>query len=149
MTSKRENILADIKETIETIIAGATYTNTIRTVTRSPIDYDELPDDQLPLVIIDDIRNGTENLIPYTTKDINSLFELDLIVVYRANSNLSTGVNSIIEDVKKAIYVDTSRNNNADMTHIVNVTSEKTEKKNTIIINFRISVDYVYPSDTP
>ena len=149
MASKRELILQNLKTTVEAIIAGATYNNTVKFCTRNPIDVDEISDDQIPFCIIDDIRNSTEILTPLTTKDINSIFELDIIAVYRAASNLSTGANSLVEDFKIAIYTDVSRNNNADLTHITSVTMEKTEKKNTVVITFRITVDYIYESLDP
>ncbi len=144
ISSKRWLILTDIVNNLRNITPINGYTNKINYVSNDPIDYDEIDDAQIPFIIVDDIENAIEIITPFTNIHLDSELEIIIKVIWRSTTDLSKNLDTIIKDVKTALYNDITRGGQALFSEITNVEIEKTEKLNTVIINFSTTIEYTH-----
>lgn len=111
----KENILANLKTVITAIKKASGYNNDIAYVDRQ---YQEMGNYEYPATFINDIRE-------INTKVLKDLISVDLtiqvICFVHAETNVSTELNKFLEDVAKAITVDTTRGGEAKRTDITDI----------------------------
>jgi hypothetical protein len=153
MASRRENILENIRTTLASITTGNGYNTDIVKVTRAVrrpdlriVDFTDNPQ----AFVID----GPEALVEMTNKHMAAIVGKDdgglLVEIYVImSSSSSTTINALIEDVKKAIYADTTRGGYAIHTKLPHneIQYDRDYPYNTVIFSCRVLYDY--PADTP
>ena len=118
-TSIRENILADLKTTLEAITIASGYNNTIASVQRWDSRGNNCVD--VPCIVI---NSGQEEKRPEPNPQATCKFTVYLDIWDRQDDDETRSSDQIISgllaDVGKALMVDPTRGGNAEDTNILN-----------------------------
>ena len=116
--SKRENIVADIVDTLVTTTKDDTTRLTIKKVTREPVIVEDLAATAMPCLYVQSATESRE----YGTMGGEIDGELEILMHLYVNSNTrDSDRNLLLEILENAIMVDTTRNSNAVDTKLTNV----------------------------
>ena len=124
-TSIRENILAELKTTLEAITVAHGYANTIASVQRWNQRGNPLA--LVPCIVV---NSGQEEKKPEPNPQATCKFTIYLDVWYRQDDDETRPsdqiISSLLADVEKALMVDPTRGGNAEDTNILNNTPFET-----------------------
>lgn len=148
-TSIRENILAELKTTLEAITVAHGYTNTIASVQRWNQRGNSLA--LVPCIVI---NSGQEEKRPEPNPQATCKFTIYLDVWYRQDDDETRPSDQIISgllaDVEKALMVDPTRGGNAEDTNILNnVTFETVEGQPSFGIILELEIVYKHKLTDP
>lgn len=146
MTSKKESILANLKTTCEGITIAAGYNLTVAHVERDLKHFEELPESQFPALFVvdsDEVING--EIGHYQRND----FTPSIVGYIRKTTEVSTELNKLEEDVKKALMVDITRGGYAVRTIITNVFKAKGFLAPYAAFEIALKVDYRSTFENP
>jgi len=148
-TSIRENILAELKTTLELITAAHGYANTIASVQRWNQRGNSLA--LVPCIVI---NSGQEVKKPEPNPQATCRFTIYLDVWYRQDDDETRPsdqiISSLLADVEKAIMVDPTRGGNAEDTNILNnVTFETVEGQPSFGVIVELEIAYKHKLTDP
>ena len=119
--SEREEVLADIKTTLEGITEAAGYNTTIKYISRDEYeDFTDFQIDKYPLLLVLD---GDEDVVSFT----NDMDKGTMNVIVTAlmcgedGTPTSTEMNRLLRDIRKILYVDRGRGCHAIYTQITRI----------------------------
>tara|TARA_R100000808_G_C2150261_1_gene158963 strand:- start:2797 stop:3240 length:444 start_codon:yes stop_codon:yes gene_type:complete len=109
----RENILANLKSTLEGITTGNGYNTTVNAVYDNPLSLSEVDTTNLPII---DISIGAEDYTPLLGGNVFNLncdFLFRIYVRDDGSNNIRSQINNLLEDIDKAIIQDGTRGSTA------------------------------------
>ena len=104
----RENIFANLKTTLETIVAGATYDNTVAEVRRYNINDQALG--SYPLIVITPgTETGNDEAFPLLKCVLEVILEVWISPAEDETTATDTLLNSLLGDIKRSLMQDITR----------------------------------------
>ena len=146
--SQRENIIADIVTTLETITKANSYTYDINTVTRDVKHFREL--NGYPSILV---LNGGQ---AYEPEDVGAAYLRSNLIVrlrgmVRATSSIETVANYFLNDIETALCADDARRcgDYAEDTHPYNLKMYDGKDDDIQIFDFDFEIWYNYLYGSP
>jgi hypothetical protein len=144
MTTVRDQILDNLVTTLQSIVTP-TYSNTMKIASREIKHWEDVG--RFPASYV---TGDIEKLSRGDVKDrINALWTVEILVYVKHRKNLSDEIESLIGDVRTAIFVDRTRGGLALDTVINNITNMSKWIKPIGIFTAELNILYEYDKGTP
>jgi len=136
---ERNNILENVKTTLEEIREGDTYNYTPAKVTREPLSFDAV--EFFPTYVVLD---GPEDFEYYGKRVVNSFMVL-IRCIHKAERGFdySTKINNMIKDIRHALVQDVERGGYASNTEIIHVETDEGWIPDRVTCEITVRIQYL------
>ena len=146
--AKREAILDDVVATLKTITRDNGYNNDMATVKRTPVNDSTLQMKDYPAASVVWKREDKDiQGMPYDY--VQNDLTLTVRCVIRANEDIESELNLMIDDVEKALTSSPTRGGNAELTDPLLITVFQGESESILYFDYDFHVRYFYVWGNP
>lgn len=151
MASSRLKIKDDLVSALQGIDGGQGYNHEVKLVSEKRSPLEKMRHDQFPAIFL---VYGPPETSEFSTADagyIDSVINYQIIAVLRierGQNEVDEGEN-FIEDIKKALYTDIFRGNNADQTLVKTVDLDTITEAPYVICTIGVEVRYQHERSVP
>jgi hypothetical protein len=144
----RENILSNVVTTLKTITIANGYNNDIGLVSREPFDWNNILPKDFPAALVV-WKKEDKDATGLQGQHILADMTVTIRGVVWAAQELETALNNFLNDVEKAMCVDTDRGGYGEYTEPLTITVFQTELISYAIFDFDFRVVYQYLYGSP